>query len=206
MVRRADRKLYKFKEGDFINLHLNDIDDMILFVVQHKLFHLDGDVIVDLVVALHMFTKSLIIKKRVEDVQLGVESYQKKLNIPKPQKDFPIISAKELYTPLFDPQGVIYKDLSNQKRLMQAHELYKFSDGKVKSVHNSFHHKLLNFRLGYNKDMMRRKWSATDHRHLCIMVYLIDKKLLERRIIRNLERLVGARELEMDYRLMQRTV
>ncbi|GJX97197.1 hypothetical protein Tco_0352995 [Tanacetum coccineum] len=206
MVRRADRKLYKFKEGDFINLHLNDIDDMILFVVQHKLFHLDGDVIVDLVVALHMFTKSLIIKKRVEDVQLGVESYQKKLNIPKPQKDFPTISAKELYTPLFDPQGFIYKDLSNRKRLMQADELYKFSDGKVKSVHNSFHRKLLNFRLGYNKDMMRRKWSATDHRYSCIMVYLIDKKLLERRIIRNLERLVGARELEMDYRLMQRTV
>ncbi|GJV03370.1 hypothetical protein Tco_1336939 [Tanacetum coccineum] len=34
------------------------------------------------------------------------------------------------------------------------------------------------------------------------MVELIDKQMCERRIIRNLERLVGARELEMDYRLM----
>ncbi|GJZ04270.1 hypothetical protein Tco_0537545 [Tanacetum coccineum] len=54
VVRRVDRQLYKFKEGDFINLHLNDIEDMILLVVQHKLFHLDGDVIVDLVMALRV--------------------------------------------------------------------------------------------------------------------------------------------------------
>ncbi|GJR90384.1 hypothetical protein Tco_0214395 [Tanacetum coccineum] len=102
MVRRAERQLYKFKEGDFITLHLNDIEDMLLLVVQHKLFHLVGDVIVDLAVALRMFTRSLIIKKRVKDVQLGVESYQEKLNITKPPKDFPRISAKEPYTPSFD--------------------------------------------------------------------------------------------------------
>ncbi|GJT44164.1 hypothetical protein Tco_0952879 [Tanacetum coccineum] len=66
------------------DLHLNDIEDMLLLVVQHKLFHLtDGD-IVDFIVALCMFTRSLVIKKRVEDLQLGVESYQKKLNITPP--------------------------------------------------------------------------------------------------------------------------
>nr|GEY78145.1 hypothetical protein [Tanacetum cinerariifolium] len=68
MVRRADQQLYKFKEGDFVNLHLNDIKDMLLLVIQHKLFHLDGEVIVDLAVALRMFTRSLKIKKRVKDV------------------------------------------------------------------------------------------------------------------------------------------
>nr|GEY34268.1 hypothetical protein [Tanacetum cinerariifolium] len=98
MVRRADRQLYKFKEGDFVNLHLNDIKDMLLLVVQHKLFHLNSEVIVDLAMALRLFTRSLIIKKRVKDVQLGVERYQKKLSITKPQKDFPRIFAKELYT------------------------------------------------------------------------------------------------------------
>ncbi|GKC17757.1 hypothetical protein Tco_1014539 [Tanacetum coccineum] len=99
MVRRADRQLYKLKEGDFVNLHLNDIEEMHLLIVQRKLFNLEGEVIVDLAVALRMFTRSLIVKRRVKDVQLGVESYQKKLNITKPQKDFPGISAKELYTP-----------------------------------------------------------------------------------------------------------
>ncbi|GJR41178.1 hypothetical protein Tco_1216862 [Tanacetum coccineum] len=120
VVRRDDRQLYKFKEGDFVNLHLNDIEDMLFLVVQHKLFHLNGEVIVDLAVALRMFTRSLIIKKRVEDVQLGVESYQKKLNITKPQKDFPRISAKELYTPSFDPPEAVYADLSNRKRIMRV--------------------------------------------------------------------------------------
>ncbi|GJY64686.1 hypothetical protein Tco_0466146 [Tanacetum coccineum] len=48
-----------------------------------------------------------------------------------------------------------------------------------------------------------RKWSAMDQRRSGIMVNLNDKQLLERRIIRNLERLVGARELETDYGLMQ---
>ncbi|GJS70851.1 hypothetical protein Tco_0703692 [Tanacetum coccineum] len=84
MVKRADRQLYKFKEYDFVDLHLNDIEDMLFLAVQHKLFHLNSSDIVDFVVALRMFTRSLIIKRRVEDLQLGVESYQKKLNITKP--------------------------------------------------------------------------------------------------------------------------
>ncbi|GJY93299.1 hypothetical protein Tco_0509081 [Tanacetum coccineum] len=33
VVRRANRQLYKFKECDFVNLHLNDIEDMLLLVV-----------------------------------------------------------------------------------------------------------------------------------------------------------------------------
>ncbi|GJX13221.1 hypothetical protein Tco_0204979 [Tanacetum coccineum] len=76
--------VYKFNEGDFVDLHLNDIEDMLLLAVQHKLFQLDSSDIVDLIVALRMFTRSLIIKCQVEDLQLGVESYQKKLNITGP--------------------------------------------------------------------------------------------------------------------------
>nr|GFA65354.1 hypothetical protein [Tanacetum cinerariifolium] len=96
VVKRADQQLYKFKEGDVVDLHLNDIEDMLLLAVQHKLFHLDGSDIVDFIVALRIFTRSLIIKKRVEDLLLGVESYQKKLSIIIPQKNFPEIEFKEL--------------------------------------------------------------------------------------------------------------
>ncbi|GJW43245.1 hypothetical protein Tco_0072044 [Tanacetum coccineum] len=98
MMKRSDQRLYTFKEGDFVDLHLNDIEDMLLLAVQHKLFNLDGSDIVDFVVALRMFTRSLILKKRVEDLQLGIESYQKKLNITKPQKTFKGIEFKEPYT------------------------------------------------------------------------------------------------------------
>nr|GEV06348.1 reverse transcriptase domain-containing protein [Tanacetum cinerariifolium] len=105
VVRRVDRQVYKFKEGDFVDLDLNDTEDMLLLAVQYKLFQYNGSDIVDLIMALRMFTRSLIIKCLVEDLQLGVESYQKKLNIIKPQKIFPRIKFKELYTPTYKPPG-----------------------------------------------------------------------------------------------------
>ncbi|GKE01589.1 hypothetical protein Tco_1389572 [Tanacetum coccineum] len=133
VVRRADRQLYKFKEGDFVDLHLNVIEDMLLLAVQHKLFQLDRSDIVNRIVAHRIFTRNLI-KRRVEDLQLGVESYQKKLNITKPRKTFPGIEFKEIYTPSFNPPEVIYEDLNKQKRVMRADEMYKFSDGTLKIV------------------------------------------------------------------------
>ncbi|GKC55614.1 hypothetical protein Tco_1083212 [Tanacetum coccineum] len=185
VVKRADRQLCKIKEGDFVDLHLNDIEDMLLLVVQHKLFHLKESDIVDFIVALRMFTRSLIIKRQVEDLHLGVE---------------------KLHTPSYKPPGAIYKDLAKQKRVMQADKLYKFSDRTLKKVRDELHHKVLDFCLGYNDKMSRRKWTAIDRKRSQLMIKLIDKQMRERRIIRNLERLVGARELEMDYKLMTRTV
>ncbi|GJZ73460.1 retrovirus-related pol polyprotein from transposon TNT 1-94 [Tanacetum coccineum] len=182
VVKRSDQQLYKFKEGDFIDLHLNDIEDMLLLVVQHKLFHLDGSVIIDFIVALCMFTRSLILKRRVEDLQL------------------------EPYTPSYDLPGIVYEDLDKQKSVLRADELYKFLDGTLKFVGDEIHHRVLDFRLDYNTEMPKRKWTAVDRKRSGLMIELIDKQLREREINRNLERLVGARELEMDYKLMMRTV
>ncbi|GKE13298.1 hypothetical protein Tco_1416849 [Tanacetum coccineum] len=166
VVKRADRQLYKFKEGDFMDLHLNDIEDMLLLVVQHKLFRLNES-----------------------DIQT-----------------FPEIKFNELYTPSYKPPVVIYEDLVKQKRVMWADELYKFSDGTLKKVRDKLHHRIPDFHLGYNDEMSMRKWTAIDKNRSELMVELIDKQMHERRIVRNLERLVGARELEMDYKLMTRTV
>ncbi|GJX79292.1 hypothetical protein Tco_0327441 [Tanacetum coccineum] len=47
----------------------------------NRLFNLKGDVIVNLAAALRMFTRRIMIQKRVEDLQLGVKIYQKKLSI-----------------------------------------------------------------------------------------------------------------------------
>ncbi|GJZ59078.1 hypothetical protein Tco_0614894 [Tanacetum coccineum] len=43
VVRRADNDLYRFKEGDFPHLRINDIEDMLLLVVQNRLINLSGD-------------------------------------------------------------------------------------------------------------------------------------------------------------------
>ncbi|GJT50757.1 putative reverse transcriptase domain-containing protein [Tanacetum coccineum] len=169
VVKRADRQFYKFKESDFVDLHLSDIKDILPLAVQHKLFHLTDSDIVDFIVALCMFTRSLIIKKRVEDLQLGVESYQKKPNITLPQQTFPEIEFKELYTPSHKPPGVIFEDLTKQKRVMRADDLYKFSDGTLKKVQDELHHRIRDFRLEYNKEMPRRKWTAIDRKRSKLM-------------------------------------
>ncbi|GJY81997.1 hypothetical protein Tco_0494748, partial [Tanacetum coccineum] len=182
MVKRSDQQLYKFKECDFVDLHLNDFEDMLLLAIQHKLFHLDGSDIVDFIVVLRMFTRSLILKRRVEDLQLGVESYQKKLNITKPQKTFPEIEFKEPYTASYDPLGIVYEDLDKQKRVLRADELYKFSDGTLKSVHDEIHHKVLDFHQDYNPKMAKRNCTTVDRKRSSLMIKLIDKQLRERDI------------------------
>nr|GEY57939.1 hypothetical protein [Tanacetum cinerariifolium] len=179
VVKYSDQQFYTFKESDFINLHLNDIEDMLLLDVQHKIFHLDDSDIVDFIVALHMFTRSLIIKRRVEDLQLGIESYQKTLNITAPQKTFLEIKFKEPYTPLYDTPRIVYDDLNKHKIVLRANELYKFLDGTLKSVHDELHHRVLDFHLDYNTEMPRRKWTVVDRKRFCLMSELIDKQLHE---------------------------
>ncbi|GJR63350.1 hypothetical protein Tco_1505512 [Tanacetum coccineum] len=81
VVRRADNDLYIFNEGDFPRLCLSDIEDMLLLIVQNRLTNLSSDDIFDFAIALRMFTRSLVIQKSVEDLQLGVKSNQKKINV-----------------------------------------------------------------------------------------------------------------------------
>nr|GEY68839.1 hypothetical protein [Tanacetum cinerariifolium] len=68
IVRREDQTLHKFKEGKFPRLNLRDIKDLLLLLVQKKLSNLEKDAIFDLNVALRMFTRCVVILKRVEDL------------------------------------------------------------------------------------------------------------------------------------------
>ncbi|GJV55333.1 hypothetical protein Tco_1456338 [Tanacetum coccineum] len=136
VVRQAEYNVYKFKKGDFPDLHLNDIEDMLLLFAQNKLFNLYNDVIVYFIIALKMFTIGIDLKNKVEDVQLGVESYQQKLNLTKPQRTCQHISVKELYTLNYDPPRIIYEDKRKKKRLM----------------------------IGYNKGIPLREWTEKDKR------------------------------------------
>ncbi|GJV80669.1 hypothetical protein Tco_1516539 [Tanacetum coccineum] len=175
IVRRAYYKLYKFMKGNFSRLHLNDIEYMLLLVTQNKLNNLSSNVIVYLAVGLRMYTRRIVIQSRVEDLQLGVESYQKKLNISKPRTRDVDLSRRAPYTTLSEPRGVIYKDKLKRKRLMRTDELYKFRDGTLTLVRNTLDQMLENLRLGYNKDMKRRKWTATDQKRSRIMIKDINQ-------------------------------
>nr|GEY77263.1 hypothetical protein [Tanacetum cinerariifolium] len=117
MVPSEDQKLYKLKEGNFPRLNLRDIKDMFLLLVQKKLSNLERYAIFDLGVILQMFTRRIVILKRVEDLQLRVESYQKKLNITKPETFKSDISNMTPYTAYNNPQGIIYQDKLKRNRI-----------------------------------------------------------------------------------------
>nr|GEX22330.1 hypothetical protein [Tanacetum cinerariifolium] len=117
---------------------------------------------VHLAASLRMFTRRTVIQARVEDLQLGVESYQKKLNLTKPRTQDEDMSCRPAYTTLLDPQGVIYKDKLIQKRFMCADELHKFRDSTLILVRDTLAQMLHELHLGYNKAMMRRQWTRLD--------------------------------------------
>ncbi|GJU45079.1 hypothetical protein Tco_1202345, partial [Tanacetum coccineum] len=156
-VRRSDQQLYKFMEGNFLRLYLNDIEDMLILVVQNRLFNFKGEDIVHLAAALRMFTRRVVIHKRVEDLQLGVESYQKKLNISRPLTHKSSITDLELYTTYSNPQGVINLDKLDRNKLMCSHKLCKFSGDTLISVQDKLKYMLNNLEMGYTSVMPRRR-------------------------------------------------
>nr|GEU69635.1 hypothetical protein [Tanacetum cinerariifolium] len=107
-VRRDDDKLYKFKEGDFKRLRIQDIKDMLLLMAEGKLTNLTVEERFAFNVSLRMFKRSIVIQRRVEDLQLGVESYQKKLNLTKLDTYPSDLKRKEAYTAYSNPIRFIY--------------------------------------------------------------------------------------------------
>nr|GEW41268.1 hypothetical protein [Tanacetum cinerariifolium] len=109
-VRRDDDKLYKFKEGDFKILRIQDIEDMLLLLVQGKLTNLTVEECFAFNVSLRMFTRSIVLQRRVEDLQPGIESYQKKLNLTKLDTYCLDLKLKEAYIAYSNPRGFIYQN------------------------------------------------------------------------------------------------
>nr|GFB31015.1 hypothetical protein [Tanacetum cinerariifolium] len=109
-VRRDDDKINKFKEGDFKRLRLQDIEDMLLLLVQGKLSNLTVEERFAFNFSLRMFTRSIVIQRRMEDLQLGVESYQKRLNLTKPDTYRLDLKRREAYTAYSNPRGFIYQN------------------------------------------------------------------------------------------------
>nr|GEZ56785.1 hypothetical protein [Tanacetum cinerariifolium] len=98
-------------------------------------------------VSLRMFTRSIVIQRRVEDLQRGVESYQKRLNLTKPDTYRSNLKRCEAYTAYSNPIGFIYHNKDKKNRLMRIDELYKFSDGTLNDVRNALDDRLKGIRM-----------------------------------------------------------
>nr|GEV52639.1 hypothetical protein [Tanacetum cinerariifolium] len=100
-------------------------------------------------VSLRMFTRSIVIQRRVEDLQLGVKIYKKRLNLTKPNTYRSDLKRREAYTAYSNPRGFIYQNKDKKNRLMRIDELYQFSDETVNDVCNALDNRLKGIRMQY---------------------------------------------------------
>ncbi|GJT70052.1 hypothetical protein Tco_1029338 [Tanacetum coccineum] len=107
--------------------------------------------------------RNLVIRNRVGDLQLRIESYQTKVNL-----ESKLDAAGQLLTKKF----------------------IRF-DGTLTRVMEKLDHIVKDFHLfEYNKGMETRKWSEDDKRRSKDFITAIDKRLQIRRIYRSLESFV----------------
>nr|GEU42384.1 hypothetical protein [Tanacetum cinerariifolium] len=119
--------------------------------------------------------------------QLGIESYQTKLNLEQPNRDASDFLFKEHYTIVYKPRAVIYSDRNEQKKMMRINEVHKFSDGMLTRIRDKMDFMVKDFKLfEYNKGMESRIWSEDDKQRIEEFIEVIGKRLKIRRIFRSL--------------------
>ncbi|GJX59471.1 hypothetical protein Tco_0290861 [Tanacetum coccineum] len=134
IVKRSDKQEYIFSYAVLHRLNLNDIEDMHLLKVQDKMYHLPSDDKKDFNNALLLFIQRIMIHDSVEDLQLGMESYQRTLNLTKPKLYFEEIDEKIPYTMTGIEKGVVYLNQYNRRSLMKLSKVKKFCDGTLMKI------------------------------------------------------------------------
>ncbi|GJU49950.1 hypothetical protein Tco_1219505 [Tanacetum coccineum] len=128
LVMRANDKPNNFSEADFKYLNKNDIEDL-YYLCQSK--EIDNRKI-KLMNSLITFIRSRVIWETVHDFQLGIESYQMKVNLTAPTLTFPGIEEHTPYIIVDEPQmGLIYLNSKDEKRVMYLEEIVKFRDATL---------------------------------------------------------------------------
>ncbi|GKB90778.1 hypothetical protein Tco_0963050 [Tanacetum coccineum] len=206
ILRQADLKEYVIAERDFKYMYPSDFEDLYLLNLQGHLNHLSPDDKKVLTTAVNLWTRNLVIRQRVEDFQLGIESYQTQLNLTKPRWDATGFEFKHDYTVIDSPRAVTFKDRYGVQMIMRFNEIHKFSDGTLQQIDEALDYRVKEFRVNRtNPGMNTRFWTKKDVVRSKEFMFAIQKRLKTRRIFRNLESFVGGRIREGDYRLLKRT-
>ncbi|GJT92134.1 hypothetical protein Tco_1080979 [Tanacetum coccineum] len=82
----------------------------------------------------NLWTRNLVIRHRVEDFQLGIESYQTQLNLTKPRWEATRFEFKHDFTVIDSPRAVIFRDKYGVQMIMRFNEIHKFSDGTLQQI------------------------------------------------------------------------
>ncbi|GKB66901.1 hypothetical protein Tco_0928313 [Tanacetum coccineum] len=130
ILRRADLKEYVIAERDFKYMYPSDFEDLYLLNLQGHLNHLSPDDKKVLTTAVNLWTRNLVIRQRVEDFQLGIESYQTQLNLTKPRWDATGFEFKHDYTVIDSPRAVTFRDRTGADDL-RFNEITSSVDGTL---------------------------------------------------------------------------
>ncbi|GJR27764.1 hypothetical protein Tco_1103996 [Tanacetum coccineum] len=146
VLRRADFQEHTIAEKDFKNLYPSDFEDLNLLLLQGHLDHLPGSDKRMLSTAVKLWTQNLVIRQRVEDFQLGIESYQTQLNLTKPGWDATGYEFKHDYTIIESPRVVVFLVDNNDQKIMRFNEIYKFYDGTLTHILEALDYKVKEFK------------------------------------------------------------
>ncbi|GJV88155.1 hypothetical protein Tco_1532093 [Tanacetum coccineum] len=205
VLRRADLKEYVIAERDFKHMYPSDFEDLYLLNLQGHLNHLSPEDKKILTTAVNLWTRNLVIRHRVEDFQLGIESYQTQLNLTKPRWEATGFEFKHDYTVIDSPRAVTFRDRYGVQMIMRFNEIHKFSDGTLQQIDEALDYRVKEFQINRtNPGMNTRFWTKKDVDRSKDFMFAIQKRLKTRRIFRNLESFVGGRIREGDYRIKQK--
>ncbi|GJS15043.1 hypothetical protein Tco_0409515 [Tanacetum coccineum] len=102
VLHRADLNEHTILEWDFKYLYPSDFEDL-----------------------------NLVIRQRIEDFQLGIESYQTQLNLTKPRWDATSFEYKHDFIIIESPRAVTFRDKYGVQMIMRFNEIHKFSNGTL---------------------------------------------------------------------------
>ncbi|GKA05376.1 hypothetical protein Tco_0684496 [Tanacetum coccineum] len=136
-----------------------------------------------LTTAVNLWTRNLVIRQRVEDFQLGIESYQTQLNLTKPRWEATGFEFKHDFTVIDSPRAVIFRDKYGVQMIMRFNEIHKFSDGTLQQIDEALDYRVKEFRINRtNPGMNARFWTKKDVVRSKEFMFAIQKRLKTRRI------------------------
>ncbi|GJS99808.1 hypothetical protein Tco_0820978 [Tanacetum coccineum] len=147
ILRRAGLKEYTIAERDFKYLYHSDFEDLYLLNLQGHLDHLPPEDKKILTTAVNLWTKNLVIRQRIEDFQLGIESYQTQLNLTKPRWDAIGFEFKHNFTVIDSPRAVTFRDKYGVQMIMRFNEIHKFNDDTLQQIDEALDYRVKEFKV-----------------------------------------------------------
>ncbi|GJS31681.1 hypothetical protein Tco_0492301 [Tanacetum coccineum] len=97
--------------------------------------------------AVNLWIRSLFIRKRVENFQLGIESYQTQLNLTKPRWEATGLEFMHDYKILDSSRSVVFRDKYGMQMIIRFNEIHKFSYGTLQQIDEALDYQVKEFKV-----------------------------------------------------------